>query len=190
MTVELVLPTYDRTKELKLALASLVAQTDGDWLAHVVIDSHETAPAEAIVKEFNDSRIRYTYLDKRYNDWGHTPREYGKMASGADYVVMTGDDCYYVPVFIEELKKAINENDNPEFIYWDMIHSHYGYTLFKTSPWISHIDMGAFATRIDIAKQIVLGKGYAADGEFVMEMKDKFPNITQLKINKVLFVHN
>lgn len=190
MTVELVLPTYDRTKELKLALASLVAQTDGDWLAHVVIDSHETAPAEAIVKEFNDSRIRYTYLDKRYNDWGHTPREYGKMASGADYIIMCSDDFYYAPTLVEEIKKAITENKNPELVYWDMIHSHYNYTYFRCAPFINQIDIGAFTTRADIAKQIKLKTSYAADGEFIEELKVRFPNATMAKINKVLYVHN
>jgi hypothetical protein len=50
--------------------------------------------------------------------------------------------------------------------------------------------MGAFATRKDLAKQIFLGVRYDADGWFVHQFNEKFPNEIVKKINKVLFVHN
>ncbi len=190
MLIEVIAPTYDRTVELKSAIASMIAQTDQEWLLHVIIDNEDNMPAMKIVKDFNDKRIRTTHMDKRYNDWGHTPREYGKQASGADYIVMGSDDFYYVPTFIEEVKKAIQEQGSPELIYWDMIHSHYGYSFFRCSPWMNQIDIGAFATRADKAKQIKLKTTYAADGEFIEEFKVKFPNANMFKINKVLYVHN
>jgi hypothetical protein len=167
-------------------LYSLLAQTNIDWSAHVVIDN--------TIDEFNqidivkDDRIKYSLLDKRYNDWGHTPREYGKQNSLAKYVIMSGDDNYYTPNFVAELLKA--SEFNPAIIYWDMVHSHYEYHYFECQLIYNQIDMGAFAVRNDIAKNIKLGKEYAADGHFVEKVKDTYQRDGFVKIDKVLYVHN
>lgn len=188
MIIEFILPTYDRIEPLKSSLSSLMAQTNPNWKAHVLIDNDKKMPAEKIVRDLNDDRITFSYMDKRYQDWGHTPREKGKQASTASYVVMTGDDCYYTPTFVEEVLKVAK--DNPGIIYWDMVHSHYDYHYFKCEPWMNQIDIGAFATRTDLAKQIKLKTSYAADGEFIEEFKVTFPDEKMTKIDKVLFVHN
>ena len=188
-TIEIILPTFDRIYELKSALACLMAQTSPNWLAHVVVDTPDRTVADDIVKEFNDERIYVTHLKERYADWGHSPREYGKQNSKADYVLMTGDDCYYVPIFIAELNRVI-EADDPDFIYWDMVHSHYQYHYFVCHPNLNQIDMGAFAFRTKFGQQVKLGTTYAADGVFVNDFKNQFPNAKFKKIDKVLFVHN
>lgn len=189
MFVEFIIPTYNRINPLKCMLASLIAQTDNDWEANVVIDDPEGTDMLNVVKEFNDPRIKATFMDKRYNDWGHTPREFGKQMSEAEYIIMTGDDNYYTPNFVYELKLACDLT-NPGMVYWDMVHSHYQYAYFQCTPAVGQIDMGAFATRNDLAKQIFLGIRYDADGWFVHQFTQKFPQETIKKINKVLFVHN
>lgn len=188
MLVEFIIPTYYRPEPLKCMLQSLMAQTHSDWGAHVIIDNPEDVEIQEIVKGFNDKRITYSVTHERYNDWGHTPREIGKQQSNAKYVIMTGDDNYYTPNFVKELSDA--SMSNPGFIYWDMIHSHYDYDYFKCSPYMNQIDMGAFATRTDLAKHIPLGTEYAADGLFVENFKHMFPGVEMVKIKKVLFVHN
>jgi len=194
MLVEFIIPTYDRIEPLMSMISSLLAQTDEEWTATVLYDLDEGNLKQEISKEMivnlrvNENRINLKFTDKRYNDWGHTPREIGKQQSTADYVIMTGDDNYYTPNFVAELKKAtINK---PGMIYWDMVHSHYAYSYFNCQPAYNQIDMGAFATRNDLAKQIKLNTSYAADGEFVRDFNIKFPQEQKIKINKVLFVHN
>jgi glycosyltransferase involved in cell wall biosynthesis len=188
MFVEFIIPTYYRINPLQVMLGSLVNQTYDDWGALVMIDNDRNEEIENICNMFDDNRIRYHYMDRRYNDWGHTPREQGKQMSTADYIIMTGDDNYYTPNFVEELKKAaINK---PGMVYWDMVHSHYGYSYFPCHLGMGQVDMGAFATRKDIAHQIPLGTEYAADGFFVEEYKKKFRHEGVIKIDKVLFVHN
>ncbi len=188
MLVDFIIPTYNRPAPLKCMLASLVAQTNPDWGAHVVIDNPEDEDNVKLVESFNDSRIRWSKMDKRYNDWGHTPREYGKQQSEAKYIIMTGDDNYYTPNFVQEISVLCNVEVG--MIYWDMVHSHYKYAYFKCVPAGGQIDMGAFATRRDLAQQIQLGTDFAADGWFVEQFKQKFPIENISKINKVLFVHN
>ena len=187
MLVEIIAPTYDRTLPLITLIASLENQTDKDWGLNIVVDG-DCGVAEAISKLFGSERVKITYTGQRYNDWGHTPREIGKQASEAEYVLMSGDDNYYVPSLVAEIRKAAE--DKPGMIYWDMVHSHYNYDFFRCSPGFNAIDMGAFATRSDLAKQIKLKTSYAADGEFIEEFKQRFPNERIVKINHVLFVHN
>jgi hypothetical protein len=50
--------------------------------------------------------------------------------------------------------------------------------------------MGAFATRRELAQQIPLGTDFAADGWFVEQFKQNFPQQQIIKVEKVLFVHN
>jgi glycosyltransferase involved in cell wall biosynthesis len=186
--VDFIIPAFEREAPLKCMLASLQAQTCPDWHASVVIDDEWNDRLYWLVKQFNDSRMDVWMMSKRHNDWGHTPREWGKQRSEADYVIMTGDDNYYMPNFVAELKKAAEIK--PGVIYWDMIHSHYDYQLFTCRPVFNQIDMGAFATRNDLAKQVELGKGFAADGEYIRDVTARFPKEKLVKINKVLFVHN
>lgn len=186
--VTFILPTYDREYELIMALSSLQAQTNPNWKAIIIVDNPDRSNADIIKEDIYDKRISIHHLDKRHNDWGHTPREVGKQMSDSQYVLMTGDDSYYMPTFVEELSKIAVES--PGMIYWDMVHSHYDYQYFKCSPAFNQIDMGAFATRTDLAKQIKLNTTYAADGEFVEEFKKRFLGEGIVKINKVLFVHN
>ena len=188
MLVDFIIPTYNRPAPLKCMLSSLVAQTNPYWGAHVVIDNPEDVENVKLVESFNDPRIRWTKLDKRYNDWGHTPREYGKQKSEAKYIIMTGDDNYYTPNFVAEIAPLCSVEVG--MIYWDMVHSHYKYSYFNCMPANGQIDMGAFATRRDLAQQITLGKEYDADGRFVDDFKRKFPTQSISKIKKVLFVHN
>ena len=203
MLVDFIVPFYNRTDALRSMLSSLLVQTDNDWKATVIVDTDHGSQEN--LKYYNEacdlinsligyntdgewSKIMYGFTDKRYNDWGHTPREIGKQQSMADYIIMTGDDNYYTPNFVAELKKAtINK---PGMVYWDMVHSHYDYSYFNCQPAYNQIDMGAFATRNDLAKQIKLNTSYAADGEFVRDFNIKFPQEQKIKINKCLFVHN
>ncbi len=190
--VDIIIPTYWRIEPLHCMLSSLLAQTDKDWTANVVIDhlcDDEKVPyIVGLINMLDDNRIEYTITGTRYNDWGHTPREIGKQMSQADYIILNGDDNYYTPNFVAELRKA--SLSRPGMIYWDMVHSHYDYQFFQCQPAYNQIDMGAFATRNDLAKQIKLNTSYAADGEYVRDFNIKFPQEQKIKIPKVLFVHN
>ena len=188
MLVDFIIPTYNRPAPLRCMIGSLIAQTNPSWRANVVIDNPEDVDNVKLVESFADDRLRWTKMDKRYNDWGHTPRELGKQMSECEYIIMTGDDNYYTPNFVNELE--IRTEFDPGMIYWDMVHSHYDYAYFKCVPAGGQIDMGAFATRRHLAQQIYLGTEYAADGWFVEQFKQKFPTENIAKINKVLFVHN
>jgi GT2 family glycosyltransferase len=164
-SIEFILSTYNRTYPLICMVASLMAQKDEHWSALIVVDDVENDKVKNIVDKFGDDRIHYIFTETRYNNYGHTPHNIGKALSIADYIVMTNDDNYYVPTFITELRIAIEEN--PGMVYWDMIHNNYDYKLFSTTIADNKIDLGAFATRRDLAQQIDLNNNYAADAFYV-----------------------
>ena len=120
MKIEFIIPAYSRTNHLITIIGSLMAQTNPNWIAHIVVDC---PPIESInrikqiEKFFNDPRLTFTYLDERYNDWGHTPRNIGLEKATEEWVVMTGEDNYYAPVFVNEFLKGL-EKDVVFVVIW------------------------------------------------------------------------
>lgn len=195
MFLEFIIPTYNRIEHLRTILSSLIVQTDSDWSANVVIDDIENKDVIELINSLKSPKIYYTLTGKRYNDWGHTPREIGKQMSSAEYIIMTGDDNYYMPKLVEDVKAA--SNSKPAIIYWDMVHNHLHYHTKKHyqywKPILAKngIDMGSFATRRDIAQKIKLNvDDFSADGEFIEKIKTEHEQSEFVKIDKVLFVHN
>jgi glycosyltransferase involved in cell wall biosynthesis len=194
MNIDFIIPTYNRPEHLVTVLGSLMAQTSDRWRAQVIVDG---SPEETIVRLkqietfFNDQRIQWTYLDKRHNDWGHTPRQIGIDKSVEQWVVMTGEDNYYAPVFVEEVLKEITPKVH--FIYTDMVHNWINrqYYPIKTALEFGKLDMGCYITRTKNAKQIRLKTDQEwADWYFVEDYLKQFPEGKVKKVEKVIYVHN
>jgi glycosyltransferase involved in cell wall biosynthesis len=190
MLIEFIIPTYKRIDLLKCCIASIYAQSEKDWGVHVVVDDPEDDEVVPMIDNcFDWKKVKVSKMDKKYNDWGHTPREFGKQQSSAKYITMTGDDNYYTPNLLKEIKPMLDLEVG--MVYWDMVHSSFGYSPFVCQPAHGQIDIGAFAVRTDLAQQITLNKDYAADGTFVEDFKKKFPRQLIKKLNnKILYVHN
>lgn len=173
-------------------LYSLVVQTNRNWKAHVVIDNESTILFNDVIYWFKDEpRIRFTCIRGPHTDAGHTPRNYGLEQSTADWVIMTGDDNYYVPTFVNEVLNIVEPDTR--FIYCDMIHNGYGYRLFECHHSSHYIDIGNMIVRSELAKQLRLDTTKNdADGIFCTEYINKFCNNNNAikKINKILYVHN
>ena len=190
--IEFVIPTYNRVDHLMCLLNSLCAQTNDNWVAHVIADCPPQGTLDKVIKYFKgDDRFIFTILPDRYNDWGHTPRNIGLEMTKEDWVVMTGEDNYYTPVFVDEFLKVVTPNSH--FIYCDMVHNwlNFDYIHLKSKPVMDFIDIGNFMSKTELAKQIKLDTTIAAaDGKFVEEYLRKFPTGTITHIKKLLYVHN
>lgn len=187
------IPIYDRFDHLQVILSGLRVQTNPSWIAVVVKDGPYSFDERQRMEDFMalDSRIHFMNTDIRTNNWGHSPRQMGKQwlsDNRSQYVIMSGDDNYYTPNLVEELSRA--SFSNPGLIYWDMVHSHYDYQYFQCRLAFNQIDIGAFALRSDIAHTLELPHSYAADGELVEMYKAQYPREPNIKIDRVLYVHN
>jgi hypothetical protein len=98
-----------------------------------------------------------------------------------------------------------------QFVMWDFTHHHFGYNLASciSQPRLKKIDWGNYAILGEIAKNVKitplpLGKrdenyndilenpweSFYGDGLFVEEVFKQFPNITNVRLPKVLFAKN
>jgi hypothetical protein len=110
--------------------------------------------------------------------------------STEEWVIMTGEDNYYVPEFVNSM---LVEGKNQHFVYCDMVHNwiNQEYIPIKTKLNLGHIDIGAFMVKTNLAQKIKLRVNEEwADWYFVEEFVNKFKHANIKKVNKVLYVHN
>lgn len=198
MNIEFIIPTYSRKDHLKAMICSLLAQTKPNWKAHIIADN----PPDEInndnikfIRHINDDRIKYTRLTDRKNDWGHTPRNYGLDNSTEEWVVMTGEDNYYVPTFVEEFMDEMNDS-TINFIFCSFLHNqgHMGnsYYPIKAKLELGKIDMGCFAFKKYLSDGIRLDTTIPeADYKFVVDMINQYSEeMNVVYVDEILYVHN
>ena len=115
-----------------------------------------------------------------------------------EYVLITNDDNYYCPVFLESMFRALQQFQ-ADIVLCDMLHSHnlpggrqqLPYRYFETFPRRCAADIGCFITKSALAKQAGFrdktSEGDATYLEDIMRIAGK-PKIA--KVNQALFVHN
>jgi glycosyltransferase involved in cell wall biosynthesis len=195
MNIDFIVPTYNRTDHLMCIISSIVAQTNPNWRIHVVADN----PPDNIVEKLNEiagyyayePRIRFSVMEKRFNDFGHTPRNYGLINSEEEFVVMTGEDNYYVPTFVQEFLDAVN--DDVDLVFCNMVLNgpQNQYVPIKCQIKYGKIDMGCFMSRTELGKQILLKTNInEADWVYVVDYLNKFNDGKVVHIDKILYVHN
>jgi glycosyltransferase involved in cell wall biosynthesis len=191
--IEFVIPTYSRTELLFTIVCSILAQTNQNWTIHIVGDNipqNNLDRLNSFLNVINDDRIKFTNLPDRYNDWGHTPRNYGVEHATSEWVIMTGEDNYYCPEFVEEM---LQQSNGQHFVYCDMVHNWMNkeYIPIKSKLELGFIDIGCFMVKTNMAKKIKLNvKEEWADWYFVLDFVKKYEHAKINKVNKILYVHN
>ena len=98
--VSVVIPTYNRTAYLRIALQSVMAQCYRN-LEIMVCDNASPEDPSGLVAEFNDPRIR---LHRNERNLGPTPNTLmGVAMATGTYVAILGDDDIWQPDFIATL---------------------------------------------------------------------------------------
>lgn len=190
MKIEFIIPTWERPEELKVILQSLMVQTNPNWKAHVVIDGLTNDYRGVKDLYQNEERVKFSHVDGPNNDWGHTARNYGLDNATEEFIVMSGDDNYYVPTFVYNFLEEAKQGR--DLVYCDMVHDlkHDGYQPIKSKIAEGFIDIGNFMTRRSIIGDLrLITNSYQADFKFVNYI-NKHKTSKVGKINKVLYVHN
>jgi|688.fasta_scaffold83839_4 hypothetical protein len=197
--LEIVVVSYKRVPQLQTLIYSLIAQTNKDFSIHVIHDGKDLRTRQAIreIKKQNPAlTIKYTETDSRFNDYGHTLRSIGLRESIADYTLLTNDDNYYAPIFIEEMvsNAMLFQSD---VVFCDMVHNHIfndlpnpvGYQVLISEPIMNRIDMGCFIFKTRIGQDVGFNsRAFEADWDFFQSLLDAGAKYS--KVEKVLFVHN
>ncbi len=104
--VALILPTYNSSSTLRLALESALAQDFCDWEIWVIGDAC-TDQSEEVVKKLGDSRIRWVNL--RVNSGGPAiPRNAGLRHARGRYIAYLGHDDLWFPDHLSGMLNSIS----------------------------------------------------------------------------------
>ncbi len=194
----IIVPTYNGGTKLEVFINCFLSQTCLDFHLSIISDGPEPITKVQMEKYNEFENISYYELDRRYNDYGHTPREFGLGLSDCKYTIMSGFDNYYVPEFIERFNDTDLKSERVGFIYCDFLLDHIrsgirynGHMDAKIQ--CDQIDIGCYACITSVAKQVGFKfRSFAADWEFVAAAVPmlKTNNFNIIKIPQTLYVHN
>jgi len=195
MKIHIIAVAYERPIPLQILIGSFIVQTKPNWVLHIVYDGPAPKEILDIVKPFlKDGRVHFYESPERYENYGHPNRKtmlQSISTDPGDFILMTNDDNYYVPVFIEYMIAACHRRIG--IVYCNTVHSHVQYDVHISELYENCIDMGAFMVREDVAK--ITGFNhihFSADGTYAEEcLRTCLKNrLKAVKINKPLFIHN
>lgn len=107
--ISVIIPTYNRMDHLKECIDSILLQTYSNFEL-IVVDDCSKENVEAVIKSYNDCRIKL--LKNQKNSGAGYSRKHGYSHVTGEYVIFCDDDDYYVDnAFFEN---AINIFENSE----------------------------------------------------------------------------
>jgi glycosyltransferase involved in cell wall biosynthesis len=108
--ISVIIPTYNRAELLQSAITSVLKQTFQDFEI-IVVDDASKDNTHAIVKSFDDRRLRYVRHEANRGEAGS--RNSGVKESNGPYIAFLDDDDEWLP---EKLDLQINllENSAPQ----------------------------------------------------------------------------
>lgn len=195
--IHVICVAYHRAIPLRILIDSFITQTDPRWRLYIVHDGPAPEKVKNVIGQYQDPRIRFQETEEVNGYWGHPNRR--KMLeklvfNHTDYLLMTNDDNYYVPIFVEMmLGRTQNSLGRTGMVYCDTVHNYTKYDVLKTRMRTGFVDMGSFITRLDIAKKIGFKYNVVeADGKFAEECASHCHKLRLdvRYIPKCLFIHN
>jgi glycosyltransferase involved in cell wall biosynthesis len=179
-SLSIVCVAYKRPQLLKVLIESLLAQTVQDFELLIMHDGPDPQISE-ILETYclaHPGKIKSYFSEERYNDYGHTLRDIGIQLVSAPLLLLTNDDNYYVPTFVENMLNSIATNDL-DIVYCDMVHSHVfldlpnpiGYQFLSVEPRRLRIDVGCFIARTSLAQRVGFrDKGFEGDATYFEDL--------------------
>jgi hypothetical protein len=187
--VTFVAPAFNEKFETYIFIGAMICQKDPNWKA-IIYHNGPNKWLKYFVDSFGDKRLIYKESATNTEAWG-TYNRIDAINNLVDtkYVVQTSIQDYWFPNTVSSIMEHLEE----DFIYWNSINHLAGYeNVLDCQPIVDHIDWGNFAIRTDIAKQVGINKPteFTADGLFVTDCMNSGLIKRQLKLNKVLTIHN
>ncbi|TDK67551.1 glycosyltransferase family 2 protein [Sapientia aquatica] len=198
--ITIVCVAYKRYHLIPILIHCFLAQTLQNFKLLVLHDGYDEQ-MHTLLDEFkvkHPDKFDYYFSEQRFNDYGHTLRDIGIKMAESEYILITNDDNYYCPDFLEIMFKAIKQT-NASIAMCDMVHGHtnpgnrpqLAHTFFETFPQINSVDIGCFITKTSYAKQVGFrDKGYAGDATYFEDILRVASDGVYVKVPQILFYHN
>ena len=181
-----------RVHALFCLIESFRAQTWTNWKLLLVHDGPILVDKSLLLSRIQgDPKIELIETKERKNDHGHSHRPMAiEKLSSHPWLMLTNDDNYYMPVFLEWLL-ATGNSAKVSVVYCDMIHSHKQWKAMPTNFRYRHLDLGGFIVRSSLAKQVPFTSvNFNADGDWIDRLAAKATKRSIRKVNATLFCHN
>lgn len=181
------------------AIRSLVASFQAQTYLHWRMMIYHDGPLDRNIRlewdqQIHDNRVVIVEAPERRMKFGHPWRQKAidNLTASNQWLLLTNDDNWYAPVFLEWLLSAATTAPKPgcQFVYCDMVHSHKMWKPMTTLPKYKHLDLGGFLVSSQIAKRIPFDKtGFNADGDWIDRLS-KEAGSRIIKVPATLYVHN
>jgi len=194
MKLYIICVAFERAIPLRIMIDCLLTQTNPNWELHIIHDGPASDKIKKIISSYCDPRIKFEETPKRLGQYGHPNRNYGlsKLAfNHKDFVLITNDDNYYVPKFVEYMFNAAKTQVG--MVYCDTVHNYINYDVLQTHIKVGQIDMGSFIVRVDVAKKVGFDSvKVEADGIYAVKCSEycRKSNLRIRSIKRPLFIHN
>ena len=116
--ISVIIPTKNRSNELKRAVFSVLNQTFQDFEV-LIIDDHSDEDIKKIVSDFKDQRLKYYKSDKQPSN-ANVCRNIGVANAQGAYIAMLDSDDEWLPDHLEKKIKYIEES-NADGIFGSII---------------------------------------------------------------------
>jgi glycosyltransferase involved in cell wall biosynthesis len=113
--VAVVIPTYNRARDLQRALGSLIAQSYEDWEA-LIVDNHSQDDTVRVVEDFRDPRMRL--LSVRNHGIIAVSRNCAIAQAGGEYVAFLDSDDWWLPAKLAHCVRALDAG--ADVVYHDL----------------------------------------------------------------------
>jgi glycosyltransferase involved in cell wall biosynthesis len=119
--ISVIMPAFNAADTILFALASLQAQTCGDWEC-IIVDDGSTDGSEQSVQAVCDARLRFHRLDR--NQGRGYARQYGLTLAQGKYVAfLDADDWIYPNKLRDQLQLLEDEPEVARSSGWPAIRS-------------------------------------------------------------------
>jgi glycosyltransferase involved in cell wall biosynthesis len=113
--VSIIIPTYNRARDIERALKSVLAQTYPNWEA-LIVDNYSSDNTDDVVKGFNDTRMR---LFKIHNDGVvAASRNEGIKHAIGEYIAFLDSDDWWLPRKLEVSLQYLKQG--ADVVYHDL----------------------------------------------------------------------
>ena len=192
--IHVICAAYQRIIPLRILIDSFLIQSDERWKLNIIHDGEAPFEMVKMVSQLKDNRIIFIETEKRNECFGHPNRK--KLLEKIegepnDFVLMTNDDNYYVPLFVEKMLKAVTHKVG--VVCCNTVHSHLDYLAHGSLLVENGIDMGAFIVRFDISKSVGFNwTHHGADGSYALACNSYCVEnkLDIVNIPNLLFIHN
>ena len=187
-TVCFICPAYNAHPYI---IESLLAQTHKNWKLYLVHDGPNETGLKEYVSSINDERIIYHETETRSSNWGHSIRSEWLQKAEGDYVVITNQDNYHVPVFIEYMLKGFSPGIIATYCS-DMVHSYKAWQVIRCSLRRGYLDCAGVMVKLDKAKACGWNDvtSHSADWFYFADLIKKYTPHSFKIIPGCLLIHN